>query len=185
MDNKTKYLLIIGPAMFGFIFPLTTPTVQLYFIKLVDPQIFALSSVLTTALAAIINTFMIKDDIRKKIKMFFKWILLIDCIAFFIVSFLGLNSVTIRFIGISVLSATSVNLWMLILMDSINSKLSGDNLTGFNTLSKSVNLWSNLIGSILAVVTINMISIDICVALQCVTNCFCAVTDYVAYKQMS
>lgn len=171
--------------VFGFIMALTTPIVQLYFVKLVDSSVYALSGVIATGLAALVQSVTANERLRLKIRKFFYWILLFDCIAFTIVSFAGIDNVTIRFIGISILSAVSVNLWMTIMRDAINNVLSGAKLTDFQSLSTASYLWCNLGGGILSILLIDCIPINFAIGAQCVANFICATSDWVAYKRVT
>jgi len=185
MSKGVKCLLMIGPMLFGFVMSLTTPVVQIYFIKHVDPSIFAISGVLATGLAAAVQSITSNEKMRLKICRWFYWILVFDCIAFTVISFAGLESVTTRFIGIAILSAVSVNLWMVIMKDSLNNILSGAALTDFQSLSTASYLWANLVGGILSVILINRITIDLAIGAQCIANAFCAVSDWMAYKKIN
>ena len=104
MNKSTKIILLSGPAIFGFTMSATTPTVQLHFYKLVDESVYALAGVIYTSIAALSQSIMAKEQYRSKIKTLFGYILILDVLAFLGISIAGMEHVTLRFIGISVLS---------------------------------------------------------------------------------
>lgn len=61
LTQRQNFWLIIGPAVMMFAFALTSPIVQIYFIKLVDPQVLAIANMLGIGLAAAVNATVTKD----------------------------------------------------------------------------------------------------------------------------
>ena len=56
MNRKQKQWLIIGPVVVSFVFAMTSPVVQVYFMRLVSPNILAIANMLSVGLAAGVNT---------------------------------------------------------------------------------------------------------------------------------
>lgn len=61
MTKRQNFWLLIGPVVMTFSFALTSPVVQIYFIKLVDPQVLAIANMLGVGLAAAVNATVTKD----------------------------------------------------------------------------------------------------------------------------
>ena len=61
-NNRIKYALLGGQVSFSFIMSATT--VQLHFMKLVEPTVYASSIVLQTFIAAIVQTLMSREEFR-------------------------------------------------------------------------------------------------------------------------
>lgn len=183
-NNRIKYALLGGQVSFSFIMSATIPTVQLHFMKLVEPTVYASSIVLQTFIAAIVQTLMSREEFRRKISRVLIFLLIIDVVAFWLVSVVCAEHVSIRFIGMSVLSATTSSLWLTTLRGAINNVLSSNTLTDFEALSGACNLWADLAGGILAMVFVNM-NIELAIYLQCIGNLLYAVSDYYAYRRLT
>ena len=52
MSRKLKFYLLSGPVLVSFIFALTSPIIQIYFVSRVSTEIFAAANMLSTGLAA-------------------------------------------------------------------------------------------------------------------------------------
>lgn len=185
MTNTVRNLLFLGPIVFGFAMSLTTPIVNLYFMRLVDAQVYAFVGVMYTAIAAVMQSVMSNERLRAKIRRWFSLIIVFDVFAFTAVSYGSTESVTLRFIGISALAATSVSLWSTIMMDAVNAVINGAKLTTFQSTSHAYCLWANLAGGLLSIALIDAISIELAMGVQCLANGICATTDYTAFKKLA
>lgn len=185
MSNTIKWLMILSGSVFAFIFALTSPTVHLYFMQHVSPQVYATSGMIETALAAVMASLMSKETIRRKMRRIFVFVLALDAVGYAVISLLSLDSATIRFLGIAVLSALTSNIWMTLMMDAINGVLAGTKLTDFQTLSNSWRLWGTVAGSGLAVILTGMLSLEAAIWLQCASNALASVCDYNGFVNMT
>ena len=61
MNKKQKSWLLVGPVIFSFAMAMTTPIIQVYFIRLVNPNVLAVSNMLAVGIAAITNTTITKE----------------------------------------------------------------------------------------------------------------------------
>jgi hypothetical protein len=181
MGNDLKKLLLAGPSVLSFIYALTSPIIQIYFMNLVSTQILAFSNLLSVGLAAFVNSTIPNQKIKQFYRDNFSLIIALDIISFCVISLLSVEYVNVRFIGFSIIEAISSNLWCIIMRDAINQVISGDNLTNWNSYSNSFCLWSSLGGGILAMI-FTSIDVNTCIAMQCVANIFMGATDYYAYK---
>src|SRR5574344_980066 len=107
MDKITKIYVLIGPIIISFVFAMTSPTVQIYFMKLVSPELLAFSNMLTVGIAAAVNSTVPNDKLKTMYSNNFKLIVLIDVICFAILSYGSLLDVTIRFVGLAILNSIS------------------------------------------------------------------------------
>ena len=185
MSDKIKWLLILSTSFFSFIMALTSPTVHLYYVKIVTPQIYTAAQVISTLSAAIITMFLSKQANRDKLKGFFAPILILDSIGFFVLSYLGTMDANIRFIGFAILFSTTLTVWSTIMMGVINNTLSSDELTDFQTLSNSVRLWATVGGGVAAIFLVSVMPLNLALFLQCVGNAVVAVCDYRGFKYLS
>ena len=86
VKTQTKYLMLFGEGLMSFIFALTTPFVQLYFIKLVSPFIYTISSLLTTVLCAFTQTMLRTKKHRAAFRKYLLIVMIVDVILTSLVS---------------------------------------------------------------------------------------------------
>lgn len=183
MTNKVKLLILSGGALTSFVYCLTSPIIQIYFIKLISAEILAMATILSTGLAAIVNGTIQSDKIKDFYRKHFLWIILLDVFCFSLIVFEGLTYPEIRYLGLAILNAVSGTLWITVIKDAVNHQLEGNSLTKWNSLTESSDLTSALLGSIAAIFFID-ISIEYCVGAQCVANAVMGVTDWLAYQKI-
>jgi hypothetical protein len=157
---------------------LTSPTINLYYIKIVTPQIYTAAQVISTLSAAIITMFLSKQSNRDKFKKYFAPVLVLDSIGFLALSYLGTLDANIRFIGFAILFSTTLTIWSTIMTGAINNTLSSEELTDFQTLSRSVGLWATVAGGVMAILLVNVLPLNLALFLQCASNAILAVCDY-------
>ncbi len=185
MSLKIKWLLILSTSFFSFVMALTSPTVHLYYMKIVSPQIYSTAQVISTMSAAIMTMFLSKQANRTKLRKYFAPILVIDSIGYFALSYFGTLNPNIRFIGFAILFSTTMTVWSTIMMSAINDTLSSDKLTDFQTLSNSVALWATVAGGGIAVLLVNILPLNMALFLQCASNVILAVCDYKGFKYLT
>ena len=183
MQTNVKLYLLVGTAVMDFVYAATSPVIQVYFISLISSSVLAMSNILTTALAAGVNASIQSDKLKDFYRRHFFWIICIDITCFALINLEGLAVPEIRFLGLAVLNAVSSTLWFTVISDAINHRIDGDKLTKWNSLSKTVNLTAALLGSIVAIMFVNM-SVEVCIAAQCLANLFMGATDWLAYKRI-
>lgn len=179
MNKITKTYLIIGPTVMSFIYAVTSPIIQIYFMKLVSIEILSISNAITIALAAIVNSTVPSTTMKNIYRRYFFKIVIVDIICFCIISVMSVEYVTVRFIGFAIINAISTNLWMIVLKDAINHVLSGSELTNWTAFSTSFELYASLLGCILA--TFIGLSIEVCILLQCAANILMGYSDLKAF----
>ena len=182
MDKITKLYILIGPVIISFIFAMTSPTIQIYFIKMVSPELLAISNMLAVGIAAVINSTIPNDKLKTIYSNNFKLIVIIDVVFFTIISYGGLLDVSIRFIGFAILNAVSTTLWFTVMSNAINNKIAGSELTNWNAFLKSLELYGSLAGCIIAI-CFNF-DVTTCLILQCIANGFMGCTDLIAFKRL-
>ena len=183
MSNKLKFYLLIGPVVVSFIFALTSPIIQIYFVSRVATEIFAAANMLSTGLAALVNSSVAVDKIMTWYKKHFYSIVIIDLLCFCTVSFLSTEYVTIRFLGLAILNAVSTNLWFVLMRNAVNNTIKGDNLTKWESFESAWNLGGQFFGATLAIY-LNSIPLEMCVGLQCIANVVMGATDYKAWNMI-
>ena len=181
MSRKLKFYLLSGPVLVSFIFALTSPIIQLYFVSRVSTEIFAASMMLSTGLAALVNSSVAADRIMRWYKKHFYSIVIIDLLCFCIVSFLSTEYITVRFLGLAILNAVSTNLWCVLMRNAVNNIIKGDSLTKWESFESAWNLGGQFFGAALAIYFID-IPLELCIGLQCIANIIMGTTDYKAWN---
>lgn len=175
-------MLILNAAMFSFVMAVTSPVVHLYFVKLVDPQIYVTAGIIETSLAAILTSFMSKEKNRLRMRKTFIYILLLDSLGYALISLYSIDNVNLRFIGMSFLSSISMTIWFTIMMDMINLKIKEAELTNFQTTDHAFKLWANVAGGVAAIALVGSLKIELAIWIQCIANALFAFVDWKAYK---
>ena len=183
MSNKLKFYLLSGPVLVSFIFALTSPIIQIYFVSRVSTEIFAAANMLSTGLAALVNSSVTVDRIMRWYKKHFYSIVIIDLLCFCIVSFLSTEYITVRFLGLAILNAVSTNLWCVLMRNAVNNIIKGDNLTKWESFESAWNLGGQFFGAALAIYFIDM-PLELCIGLQCIANIIMGTTDYKAWDMI-
>ena len=183
MSNKLKFYLLSGPVLVSFIFALTSPIIQIYFVSRVSTEIFAAANMLSTGLAALVNSSVAVDRIMRWYKKHFYSIVIIDLLCFCIVSFLSTEYITVRFLGLAILNAVSTNLWCVLMRNAVNNIIKGDSLTKWESFESAWNLGGQFFGAALAIYFIDM-PLELCIGLQCIANIIMGTTDYKAWDML-
>lgn len=183
MSNKLKFYLLSGPVLVSFIFALTSPIIQIYFVSRVSTEIFAAANMLSTGLAALVNSSVAVDRIMRWYKKHFYSIVIIDLLCFCIVSFLSTEYITVRFLGLAILNAVSTNLWCVLMRNAVNNIIKGDSLTKWESFESAWNLGGQFFGAALAIYFIDM-PLELCIGLQCIANIIMGATDYKAWDMI-
>lgn len=184
MDDKLKWTMILNGAVFSFIIAITSPTVHLYFVQRVDPQVYVAAGIIGTTLAALLSSLMSKENIRKIIRKVFSLILLLDSFGFAFVSLYDVNNISFRFIGLAVLSSISMTIWCTVMMDALNHKIKDTELTNFQTTENAFKLWANVIGGGIAMVVVSSLRLEQAIWMQCIANGVFAFVDWKAYNKL-
>ena len=181
MNNKQKRWLLIGPVVFSFAVAMTSPVIQIYFMKLIDSSVLAISNMLAVGIAAITNTSITKEKFLRWYDKHFTFIVVTDVLSFIVVSCAGMEMATARFIGMALINAISTTLWVCIMRNSINHVINGEELTIWQSLSNSYELYASLAGGLIILV-LGTMDIEIAIAIECMANLFMGLTDLKARK---
>lgn len=181
MNNRQKNWLLVGPVVFSFALAMTVPVIQIYFMRLINSEVLAISNMLAMGIAAITNTTVTKKFFLKWYDKHFTLIVITDVIMFFVVSCAGMELAAVRYIGMAIINAVSTTLWMCIMRNSINNVINGEELTIWQSLSKSYELYASLAGG-LVILLIGDMHIELAIAIQCLANLFMGLTDLKARK---
>ena len=181
MNNRQKNWLLVGPVVFSFARAVTTPVIHIYFVRLISTNVLAISNMLAVGIAAITNTTITKEKFLEWYDEHFTFIVVIDILLFVVVSCAGMEMATIRFIGMAVINAISTTLWICVMQNAINNTIDGEELTIWQSLSKSYELYASLAGG-LVILLIGDMHIELAIAIQCVANLFMGLTDLKARK---
>ena len=181
MTCKQKFWLLIGNVVFSFAMAMTVPIIQVYFIRLVDSSVLAISNMLAVGIAAITNTSLTKENLLKWYDKHFALIIISDVLLFLVVSCAGMEMATARYIGLAILDAISMTLWVSIMRNAINNTIKGKDLTVWQSLSNSYELYASFAGG-LVIILLGDIDIEIAIAIQCLANLVMGISDLKAKK---
>lgn len=184
MNNKQRRWLLIGPVIFSFAMAMTTPVIRVYFIRFVNSDILAISDMLAVGIAAITNTTITKEKFLELYDKHFKFIVATDVTFFIIVSCAGMEMAAMRYIGMAVINAISTTLWVCIMQNAINNTIKGKDLTIWQSLANSYEMYASLAGG-LVILLIGDIHIEVAIAIQCVANLVMGLTDLRAKKLLT
>lgn len=181
MNSRQKNWLLIGPVVFSFAMAMTAPVVHIYFMKLIDTSVLAIANMISVGIAAITNTSVTKRGFLEWYDRHFTLIVATDVSLFAVISFIGMEWATIRFIGMAVINAISTTLWICIMQNAINAVVKGKDLTIWQSLSSSYELYASLAGGVVILV-LGTIDVEIAIAIQCIANLIMGLTDLKARK---
>ena len=181
MNSKQKGWLLVGPVIFSFAMAMTTPVIRVYFIRFVNSDILAISDMLAVGIAAITNTTITKEKFLEWYDKHFTFIVATDVMFFIIVSCAGMEMAAMRYIGMAVINAISTTLWVCVMQNAINNTIRGQDLTIWQSLARSYEMYGSLAGG-LAILLIGDMHIELAIAIQCVANLVMGLTDLRARK---
>ena len=181
MNSKQRRWLLIGPVIFSFAMAMTTPVIRVYFIRFVNSDILAISDMLAVGIAAITNTTITKEKFLEWYDKHFTFIVATDVMFFIIVSCAGMEMAAMRYIGMAVINAISTTLWVCVMQNAINNTIRGQDLTIWQSLARSYEMYGSLAGG-LAILLIGDMHIELAIAIQCLANLFMGLTDLKAMK---
>lgn len=181
MNKKQKRWLLVGPVIFSFAMAVTTPVIHIYFIRLISTNVLAISNMLAVGIAAITNTTITKEKFLRWYDEHFTFIVVTDILLFIVVSCAGMEMATMRFIGMAVINAISTTLWICVMQNAINNTIRGQDLTIWQSLARSYEMYGSLAGG-LAILLIGDMHIELAIAIQCTANLFMGLTDLKARK---
>ena len=181
MNSKQKGWLLVGPVIFSFAMAVTTPVIHVYFMRLIDASVLAVANMLAVGIAAITNTTITKEKFLEWYDKHFTFIVATDVMFFIIVSCAGMEMAAMRYIGMAVINAISTTLWVCVMQNVINNTIEGQNLTIWQSLANSYEMYASLTGGLVILLT-GDIHIEVAIAIQCVANLVMGLTDLKARK---
>ena len=184
MNSKQKNWLLIGPVIFSFAMAVTTPVIHVYFMRLIDASVLAVANMLAVGIAAMTNTSVTRKGFLEWYDKHFTLIVVTDVLLFTVISFAGMEWATIRFIGMAIINAISTTLWVCIMQNAINNTIEGKELTIWQSLANSYEMYASLAGG-LVILILGSIDIEIAIAIQCLANLFMGLTDLKAKKLLN
>lgn len=184
MNSKQKGWLLIGPCIFSFAVAMTAPVLQVYFMRLISSEVLAISNMLAVGIAAITNTSITKKGFLEWYNKHFTFIVATDVLLFTVISFAGMEWATIRFIGMAIINAISTTLWICVMQNAINAVVKGKELTIWQSLASSYELYASLAGG-LVILILGSIDIEIAIAIQCMANLTMGMADLKARKLLA
>ena len=181
MNNKQKSWLLIGAVIFSFAMAMTSPIVHIYFMRLIDASVLAVANMISVGIAAMTNTSVTRKGFLEWYDKHFTLIVVTDVLLFTVISFAGMEWATIRFIGMAIINAISTTLWICVMQNAINSVVKGKELTIWQSLASSYELYASLAGG-LVILILGSIDIEIAIAIQCIANLIMGLADLKARK---
>ena len=184
MNNKQKSWLLVGPVVLSFAMAITSPVIHIYFMRLIDASVLAIANIISVGIAVITNTSVTRKGFLEWYDKHFTLIVVTDVLLFTVISFAGMEWATIRFIGMAIINAISTTLWICVMQNAINSVVKGKELTIWQSLASSYELYASLAGG-LVILILGSIDIEIAIAIQCLANLFMGLTDLRAKKLLT
>ena len=184
MNSQQKRWLLVGPCIFSFAMAMTTPVIRVYFIRLVNSDILAISDMLAVGIAAVTNTTITKEKFLEWYDKHFKFIVTIDVLFFIIVSCAGMEMAAMRYIGMAIINAISTTLWVCVMQNAINNTIKGQELTIWQSLANSYEMYASLAGG-LVILLIGDMDIEVAIVIQCFANLIMGLTDLRARKLLN
>ena len=181
MNNKQKRWLLIGPIISSFAMAMTLPVVHIYFMRLIDASVLAVANMISVGIAAMTNTSVTRNGFLEWYDKHFTFIVATDVMFFIIVSCAGMEMAAMRYIGMAVINAISTTLWVCVMQNAINNTIRGQDLTIWQSLARSYEMYGSLAGG-LAILLIRDMHIELAIAIQCTANLFMGLTDLKARK---
>ena len=109
---------------------------------------------------------------------------LLDAVIYAIIVLCSIDDPTIRFIGIAISNGTLATIWGVMLLDSINNAIHGDDLTSFNSLNKSCCLFGSLLGGGICFLIGNGLDINTAIILQAVMVAINSLSELYAFYKL-
>ena len=184
MLTKIKAIIIIVAALQNIVFGFTSPTIQIYFMSLVSASTLSMANILDAGFAGTINSFLSKNSFRKLFKKYAPIVGLLDAVIYAIIVLYSIDDPTIRFIGIAISNGTLATIWGVMLLDSINNAIHGDDLTSFNSLNKSCCLFGSLLGGGIGFIIGNGLDINTAIILQAVMVAINSLSELYAFYKL-
>lgn len=184
MNSKQKNWLLVGPVIFSFAMAVTTPVIHVYFMRLIDASVLAVANMLAVGIAAMTNTSVTRKGFLEWYDKHFTLIVVTDVLLFTVISFAGMEWATIRFIGMAVINAISTTLWVCVMQNAINNTIEGKDLTIWQSLANSYEMYASLAGGLI-ILLIGDMDIEVAIAIQCVANLVMGLTDLRAKKLLT
>lgn len=184
MNSKQRRWLLVGPVVFSFAMAVTTPVVHVYFMRLIDASVLAVANMISVGIAAMTNTSVTRKGFLEWYDKHFTLIVVTDVLLFTVISFASMEWATIRFIGMAIINAISTTLWICVMQNTINSVVKGKELTIWQSLASSYELYASLAGG-LVILILGSIDIEIAIAIQCIANLIMGLADLKAKQLLS
>ena len=184
MNSKQRRWLLVGPVVFSFAMAVTTPVVHIYFMRLIDASVLAVANMISVGIAAMTNTSVTRKGFLEWYDKHFTLIVVTDVLLFTVISFASMEWATIRFIGMAIINAISTTLWICVMQNTINSVVKGKELTIWQSLASSYELYASLAGG-LVILILGSIDIEIAIAIQCIANLIMGLADLKAKQLLS
>lgn len=181
MDKRAKTLFFLGNGIMAFVFSATSPSIHYYFVSAVNNRILAIADMVMLVLAAVVNMTIPSDKIKRWYRRHFAWIVWIDVISFFGICAISMDYPAIRMIALSFFRATTITLWSMIVNNAIQRIISGDNLTNFQAVQHSIELWCSVTGCFIAIAWENM-PVEGALFAQATANLTMGITDLCAFS---
>ena len=89
-----------------------------------------------------------------------------------------------RYIGMDIVNALSTTLWIWVRRNSIKNVINGEELTIWQSLSNSCELYASLAGGVVILI-LGTIDVELAIAIQCLANLFMGLTDLRAKKRLT
>lgn len=188
LTKKEKILYIFGPVVYSFVSGATNPTVRVWFASVIDPTIVAIANLIELLLAAAVNWSFTREQIQELYRRLLKWIIIMDCTLYIMISITGLSYPELRYLGFALTNAVSTCIWFMILRNAVDRILTdGDQRTAFEGFERTANLIAGFCGGLIAI-AISSRDIEVvqyCIYAECIANTIMGAADWYIFKKLN
>ena len=179
-----RMALYLDSLLISAIMAFSAPITTTFFYSILTPEFIAAATI-AFRLMGVVTSYVKQSDLMIKwlSNNFIKLVILVDLI-FLTVAIFGAKYPDVRFIAYNLTCITAIKLLQTVRDNNIVNCLSGTSIVTFKAKCNTIGLLGGLFGGAIAVVTLDMVNIDVTTAM--ILECgFCTVAHWMqAYANM-
>ena len=187
LDAITYWAMAMSQICVQFANGMIMPTISTYFFSAVGADVVAIANIASTAVACVDMHLLSKNSVLDFLRRHFAALLILDITIYIVVNYYGVDKPFIRFVGVYVESAFTVQFIEGILEDVRNSRLMGRYRTIIENEIHAKETFAYLIGAVLAIVIYKMDmnpDISTCIILFTIFLIVASSFDYLSFKRL-
>lgn len=183
MKNRTKKLYVFLDGFTCSISAFVNPVITIYFIKLIDSDTIAVSSIIGLLLAANSKSLLQNDRFMRLAHKYYITINILSTVLYIGANFYGVEHPAMRYILLTAIGGAGFTVINAVMKDLINKNLHGSELTKLQLKAESVGLYAGVLGGVLALI----LHVDIWIAILLQTAEFigCTAIEKILYSDLS